>query len=109
MFDRKKEDSTFIKYISNDSKFLEVATLLQALELGSFEVTGGNTPKIFFRINDPSKLEYLSKIPKYSNSVLSNIEKVGKNADKIIEEFFSTSMSNIERWNYIEDYFLGRI
>lgn len=109
MFESKKENNVFIKYISKESRFLEVTTLIQALELGSFEVTGGNTPKIFFRVNDPTKLEYLSKNNTYTNSILSNIEKIGKKADRILEEFFSNDMNDIERWNYIENYFLGRI
>ena len=109
IFESRKEDNIFIKYVSKESRFLEVATLIQALELGSFEVTGGNTPKIFFRVNDPTKLEYLSKNNTYTNSILSNIEKIGKKADIILEEFFSSDMNNVERWNYIENYFLGRI
>lgn len=107
MFDTEK--TLFIKYLSKESKFLDVATLIQTLQLGIFEVTGGNTPKIFLRINDPSKLEYLANDNNYSNSVLSNIERRGKNADKILEEFFSLNMSNVERWDYIEKYFLGKL
>lgn len=108
MFDREGEETTFIRYIVKDSRNVEVATLLQTLELGSFEISGGNTPKIFVRLNDPSKLEYLSKSKQYSNNILSNIEKVGKKSDKILEEFFTTKMSDEERWDYIENYFLGR-
>lgn len=108
MFDRNGEENTFIRYIVKDSKIVEVATLLQTLELGSFEVSGGNTPKIFIRLNDPAKLEYLSKSKQYSNSILSNIEKVGKKSDKILEEFFTRQMTDEERWDYIENYFLGR-
>lgn len=109
MFDKDKDDKEFIKYLSKDSKYLEVANLIQALELGTFEVIGGSTPKIFIRINEPAKLESLVKSNKYSNSVLSSIEKSGKKADKILEDFFTRELTNTERWDFIEMYFLGRI
>lgn len=109
MFDKDKDEKDFIKFLSRDSKYLEVANLIQALELGTFEVIGGSTPKIFIRINEPAKLESLVKGNRYSNSVLSSIEKSGKRADKILEEFFTQKMNNTERWDFIERYFLGRI
>lgn len=89
MFDKDKDEKDFVKFLSRDSKYLEVANLIQALELGTFEVIGGSTPKIFIRINEPAKLESLVKGNRYSNSVLSSIEKSGKRADKILEEFFT--------------------
>lgn len=27
----------------------------------------------------------------------------------ILEDFFTTTMTDIERWDYIENYFLGKI
>ena len=109
MFDKDGSEKEFIKYLSKDSKYLEVANLIQALELGTFEVTGGNTPKIFIRINEPAKLEALVKGNKYSNSFLSSIEKAGKKADSVLEDFFTKKRSNEERWDFIERYFLGKI
>jgi ATP-dependent DNA helicase RecQ len=109
MFDKDGAEKEFIKYLSKDSKYLEVANLIQALELGTFEVTGGNTPKVFIRINEPAKLEALVKGNKYSNSFLSSIEKAGKKADSVLEDFFTNKRSNEERWDFIERYFLGKI
>ena len=33
----------------------------------------------------------------------------GQRADKILEDFFTTTMTDTERWDYIENYFLGKI
>ena len=109
MFDIDSNDRIFIKYLSRDSQYLEVATLIQSLNLGTYEVTGGSASKIFIRLNDPLKIEYISKNNYYSNTILKDIEKRGQRADKILEDFFTTTMTDIERWDYIENYFLGKI
>ena len=33
----------------------------------------------------------------------------GQRADRILEDFFTTTMTDTERWDYIENYFLGKI
>ena len=33
----------------------------------------------------------------------------GQRADKILEDFFNTIMTDTERWDYIENYFIGKI
>lgn len=33
----------------------------------------------------------------------------GQRADKILEDFFTITMTDTERWDYIENYFLGKI
>lgn len=105
--DVRKEE--FLKYLNKDSKYLEIATILQTLEMATYEVSGGERSKIFIRINDPVKLENIAKNDFYKNEILTNIEKRGKRSEEILEEFFSGDFDNDERWNYIEDYFLGKI
>ena len=97
MFDIDSNDRIFIKYLSRDSQYLEVATLIQSLNLGTYEVTGGSASKIFIRLNDPLKIEYISKNNYYSNTILKDIEKRGQRADKILEDFFTTTMTDTER------------
>ena len=109
MFDINEKNKVFFKYLSKESQYLEVATLIQSLDLGTYEVTGGSASKIFIRLNDPLKIEYIAKNGNYSNKILRNIEKKGQKADQILETFFTTEMNNSERWDYIEDYFLGKI
>ena len=80
--------------------------LLELLELARYEIKGGEKAEIFIRINDPSKLIFLSQT-KYTNNVLQNIRYSHKKNQDIINSFFLTNMTNEERWTLIEEYFLG--
>lgn len=84
-----------------------LAELLQALELATYEVRGGDNPEIFVRLNDPMKLKTLSTDPNYSNSVLKEQNKRHDYSAHVITHFFMTPMSDEERWDLIEEYFLG--
>lgn len=84
-----------------------LAELLQALELAAYEVRGGDNPEIFVRLNAPTKLKALSSDPKYRNSVLKEQNERHDYSERVITGFFMTSMSTDERWDLIEEYFLG--
>jgi len=102
----------FNKYISikdKKSEFrIKIAYLLESLLLGNYEVVGGQHLQIFIRANDPYKIKLLSKYQKYSNVILQDINNRHKNSVEIMEKFFISTMSNNERWNFIESYFLGK-
>lgn len=84
-----------------------LAELLQTLGLAAYEVRGGDNPEIFVRLNDPMKLKTLSTDPKYSNSVLREQKERHEYSAHVITRFFMTPMSTEERWDLIEEYFLG--
>lgn len=100
------EEKVFSRYIPKDSKYLKVSYFVEAFGLGNYEVKGGNSPKIYIRINDPNKLMILSK-GNYSNKILRNIEKNYRESEDILKYFFESKMDDNERWDFIENYFLG--
>lgn len=79
---------------------------LEAFELATYEITGGENPGIFIRINDPGKLKRISK-SNYSNKILAEIDRRQKTSVKIMDFFFNSNMESNERWDFIERYFLG--
>ena len=95
-----KKESTTIDYI-------RLGELMEILELGSFEVKGGDNPMIFIRLNDPNRIERDSKNKSYRNSLLSSTLERHNISNMIFDHFFMRSFSNEERWNFIEDFFLG--
>lgn len=102
------EYSGFISAIKdNNREQIKLAYLLEILDLSTYEITGGELPQIFIRINDPQKLNSLSK-GSYTNKVIESIERSHEKSIKIMSYFFQNSMTDAERWDYIEDYFLGR-
>ncbi len=101
----------FQKYITVNNRETEfrikIAYLLEAFDLGSYEIAGGQLPQIFIRINDPYKIRTLIQSSDYRNEILQDVENRHKRGIKIMEKFFGSIMNNEERWNFIEDYFLG--
>lgn len=86
-----------------------VASILQLFDFASYELIGGRNPLIFVRINDPIKLKRLSQSNReYRNNILTQIEERHKRAIMIMNSFMGKERSNDERWEIIEDYFLGK-
>jgi len=103
----------FCKYITvndeNNEWRIKIAYLLESLALGSYEITGGQHPQIFIRVNDPYKIRLLSRYKDYLNEVLKNIDLRHQHSIQVMEKFFTSKMTNSERWTFIEDYFLGKL
>ena len=106
---KSKSYTDYISIDMNKSKLHhQVAYIIEALALGTFEVTGGDYPLLFIRINDPSKIKFLSDT-NYTNEIVEDIARRHESSLRIMEEFFTKEMSSEERWDYVEDYFLGKI
>ena len=100
--------STFASYGSeNLTTYIRLGGLLEILGLGSYECCGGDNPMIFIRINEPRRIAKDAVDKNYKNSLLTNIEKRYKSSTEIFDHFFLHSFNNVERWNFIEDFFLG--
>lgn len=110
LFDGKDYQSTD-RYLSiNDiplKNHIRLGSLLEIMELGAFETTGGDDPKIFLRLNDPRRIEKDSTSDKYSNFILESVKNRHKVSCALFEHFFTNYFSNENRWNMIEDFFLG--
>lgn len=110
LFDGKEYQSAD-RYLSiNDiplKNHIRLGSLLEIMELGAFETTGGDDPKIFLRLNDPRRIEKDSTSDKYSNFILESVKNRHKVSCTLFEHFFTNYFSNENRWNMIEDFFLG--
>lgn len=104
------ENNTFYRfYPLTQNKPIEIMPLLRLLELfelANYEIRGGEKAEVFIRINDPAKLQRFAA-GDYRNGVLSSIRKRHQLNHKLLSAFFLTEMSTEERWELIEQYFLG--
>ncbi|WP_181456866.1 helicase-related protein [Flavobacterium lacus] len=98
------------KYLSRDSAqkivYSKVGQILEVFELGTYTVSGGENPKIFVRINDPFRLRQVIN-SNYQNLLLADVRNRHLSGVALMEEFFSSELSSDQRWDFIEDYFLG--
>jgi len=86
---------------------IKIAYLVESLLLGHYQLFGGSLSQIFIRIIDTYKLKTFAEDPHYSNSILSDVDSRHKSSIEQMENFFTSEMNDVDRWNYIEDYFLG--
>ena len=87
--------------------YIRLGSLLEILGMGTYESRGGNNPMIFIRINDPKRINQDAADVGYINSILANIEKRYNSSSELFDHFFLNSFKNEDRWNLIEDFFLG--
>ncbi|MDY3208817.1 DEAD/DEAH box helicase [Clostridium baratii] len=95
--------------ISNSNKktdVLQLSILLELFALATYEVVGGKNTEIFIRINDPMKIKRLS-MSNYRNTILTDIERKRKKSQEVLQYFMKSKLSDEERWDVIENYFLG--
>lgn len=92
---------------SNSINYVRLGYFLEMLELGTFEIKGGENPMVFIRINDPLRIERDSTNSKYSNTLLSKTLERHHLSNQIFDHFFLRNFSNDERWDFVEDFFLG--
>ena len=110
LFDNN-ENQIVNRYVTNKEinaiNYVRLGYFLEMLEFGTFEIKGGENPMIFVRINDPYRIEKDSNNASYKNFLLQKTLEKHTISHQIFDHFFLRSFSNDERWNFIEDFFLG--
>lgn len=95
--------------LSKDNLSSRALKLLSIFDYITYEISGGEEPEIFIRLNDPNKVKniVLGNI-KYKNEYVVKARKKNERDNAILLKFFNDLQSDEERWEYIEDYFLGK-
>ena len=110
--DNSKEAVSYINTSGDIAEdwVMKGAFVLEAFKLGSYKLEGGREPQIFIRINYPTAVRRLAENKEnYINGLIQNIYNRHIRSVEIVKEFMSEDMSQKERWDYIERYFLGKI
>ena len=98
----------YISLMSDDNSNIALK-LLSIFDYITYEVAGGEEPEIFIRLNDPNKVRGIvfGNIF-YSNSYVTRAKQKHDRDVAVLLRFFKELGTDQERWNYIEDYFLGK-
>jgi len=89
------------------SNYARIGCIMDLLGIGTYECRGGDNPVVFIRINDPQKIARDANNPSYTNTILTKTDLKHKTSSAIFDHFFTNVFTNAERWDYIEDFFLG--
>lgn len=94
-------------YCDKDSVYVKLSEIMNSLNIASFQKVGGAEPQVFVRINNPRYLHDLLKRGNYKNKMLADIYEKHKISEQVFTYFFQTDMTDKQRWDFIEAYFLG--
>ena len=82
--------------------------LLSIFDYITYEIAGGEEPEIFIRLNDPNKVKNIVLGNTfYSNTYVSKAKQKHDRDVAVLLKFFNELKSDEERWDYMEEYFLG--
>ena len=87
--------------------YSRLGSLLEMLNMATYEMKGGDNPMIFIRINDPERIRKDSENPSFTNELLTRTAKRHSISNEIFDHFFTNTFTSKERWDYIEEFFLG--
>ena len=108
---KDNSEHTAYRYVTHGSEYLlnyiKLGSLLELMGCATYETRGGDNPMIFIRINDPQKIYKDINDTKYENMLLRRTYFRHTNSCEIFDHFFMHSFENQERWDFIEDFFLG--
>ena len=82
--------------------------LLSIFDYITYEVAGGEEPEIFIRLNDPNKVRsiVMGNLV-YSNNYVTRARQKHDRDVSILQRFIREFKTDTDRWDFIEDYFLG--
>lgn len=99
--------SSFLSLTFDDISTIALK-LLSIFDYIAYEVLGGEEPEIFIRLNDPDKIKQIVMGNTfYSNNYVTKAKQKHDRDINVLWKFFNNLSTDEERWDYIEDYFLG--
>ena len=107
-----REETEYMGYIpatigGKQNTVMRLLAVLEIFGLASYEVRGGQNLEIFVRVNDPQKIRSLSEDRRYKNLQLQEIHRRHVAAENMMTAFLTSDLTTKQRWDLIEDYFLG--
>lgn len=94
-------------YCDTKDKIVKLSEFLNSLGVADYQRLGGDQPAIFVRINNPYYLNMHIRNRNYENDILNSIYEKYRFSERIFTYFFTTPMTDEQRWDFIEEYFLG--
>lgn len=111
-FENQKNRITIVDNGNNVSRTNPIIVAVQIMELFdlvSYTFTAGEKPEYFVRVNSASEIEKIVNNSSYHSQTLRGITQMHYDSINYMTYFFKDLKTKEERWNFIEDYFLGRV
>lgn len=92
--------------VRNSSRILNMLTMFNIIQ---YDMYGGENPEIFIRINDPARIRAIADGEiEYENRIVEKAAEKQRRDIAVLRKFILDLKTDKERWEYIENYFLGK-
>ena len=99
------------RFFSNENDYSitysRLGSLMEMVNMATYEMKGGDNPMIYIRLNDPERIRKDSENANFKNELLTRTAKRHEISNEIFDHFFTNTFTSDERWDYIEEFFLG--
>ena len=93
----------------NKNRHFLGAQLLEILGLADYTIVSGERPEFFIRINNINAISAIVNDERYKSPMVERIAQRYNDGVLIMRHFFENLDTDRERWDYIEEYFNGRL
>ena len=107
------KEHNVIKFKSTEKEIMrknsKILNLLSMFNIVQYDMYGGENPEIFIRINDPERIRAIAEGDiKYTNQIVQKATEKHRRDLQVMQKFILELNTDDERWNFIEEYFLGK-
>lgn len=106
--DTKTKTVRYTTKISDDKQIV-MAQIIELLESADCKILSGSDPEFFVRVNNPYAIEHIITNPSYVSRTVSLVSKKHKESCELMGYFFENIITDDDRWDFIEKYFLGQL
>jgi len=86
---------------------LVAVQILELFDLVTYSLQNGERPEFFIRINSEKAIQKVLEKKDYRSQTLDTIRDMHYSSVDFMTYFFENLTNDEDRWNFIEDYFLG--
>lgn len=105
----KSSCDIFISYSEPSLELIKLSLqLFEILDVGTVEISGGESQVLALYINDINRFNKKATSINYQNSIASKQYERHCSSNEFFNYFFTENINDYDRWNVIEDYFLGK-
>ena len=114
-FENEKEREVIVDMTKKyDSKLrtdalLIVVQMMELFDAISYSFENGTSPEFFVRVNSETAIKKVVEDRNYNSKTLESIKNMHYTSVKYMKYFFEVLTEDEERWDFIENYFLGRV
>ncbi len=110
IFLANKADNATVRYVDKaNAAEIVIAQLLELLDVADCDMLSGTNPEFFIRVNNPYAIEKIINNAGYVSRTVALVGMKHKESCGLMSHFFTNLKSDGDRWDFIEQYFLGQI